>query len=481
MKTANKMLFKFYTIKRIFIFMKTTLWILIFYICANIQVFANSGSIQVDIKAQNYSNQIVYIASNQFNDSLLLNDYGVGSIILQFENKTFARVRFSSASNQPIDYIILKPNSDVGLTINEENIEFHGSTKELNDLFLKCSRYFEMKYDETQLLIDSNKPKNEITEKFKDCDDEFLEFLKTQPVNNHFSLADYSLIKDYFVSSFLAKKQLYLSSQSLNFNDKNELEKDLGISSHYLFKDSILLKANSIPFKNFLISYYDYRVQRDLPFDHYGAKLYPRAVENYFYNDSTYGEHVLEFISYVNLTSCFSYFGLTQQTYELWEDFKKKYPGSTYIKHLSELQLKSDSLSPGKPAPNFILKSNTSKEISLKDFKGKLILIDVWATWCGPCKKDIPNIQNLQNIFHDVTFLFISIDSDEEKWKEYLDEHQMGSSINLISNDSSFKELYRISGIPRYILINKDGFIINAFMEHYEGAIEKELRKVVNE
>ncbi|PHR46718.1 MAG: hypothetical protein COA32_09555 [Fluviicola sp.] len=461
--------------------MKTILWLFIFYIFSTVQVFAKSGNVQVYIEAQNYSNQKVYITSNQFKDSLLLNDNGIGNVILHIENETFAWVRIYNTNNQPINYIILKPNSDVRLTINEENIQFLGNTKELNNLFLKCSSYFDMKYEETQLLIDSNEPKNKTTDKFKDCEEEFLNFLIAQPESNHLSPADYSLIKSYFISSFLAKKQLYLSSLSLSLIEKKELENELGISSHYLFKDSILLKANSIPFKDFLISYYDYRVKRDLPFDQFGAKLYPRAVENYFINDSTYGEHVLEFISYVNLTSCFDYFGLTQQTNELWEEFKKKHPRSTYIKHLSELHFKSDSLSPGNPAPNFILRSNTGKEISLKDFKGKLILIDVWATWCKPCRKEMSNIQDLQSTFHDVTFLFISIDSDKEKWRDYLKEHQMGSCTNLISSDSSFKEQYRVSGVPRYILINKDGFIINAFMEHYEGAVEKELRKAVKE
>jgi len=115
---------------------------------------------------------------------------------------------------------------------------------------------------------------------------------------------------------------------------------------------------------------------------------------------------------------------------------------------------------------NFI--NYTGGTNSLSDFKGKYIYIDVWATWCGPCLKEVPYLKELEKKYHDknITFLSISVDQkrDYDEWKKMVSDKKMGG-IQLFADQSfssSFFREYNISNIPRFILIDPKGNIISA-------------------
>ena len=71
---------------------------------------------------------------------------------------------------------------------------------------------------------------------------------------------------------------------------------------------------------------------------------------------------------------------------------------------------------PGEMAIGFTYPNKDSVEFSLADFSGKLVYVDVWATWCGPCKAEIPSLQKLEGEYHDknITFLSVSVDTDDK-------------------------------------------------------------------
>ncbi|WP_196889912.1 TlpA family protein disulfide reductase [Aureivirga sp. CE67] len=104
---------------------------------------------------------------------------------------------------------------------------------------------------------------------------------------------------------------------------------------------------------------------------------------------------------------------------------------------------------------------------SLEDFKGKYVYIDIWATWCGPCIKEIPSLKEVEKKYHDknITFLSISVDSerDYEKWKKMVADENLGG-VQLIANpsDQKFLQDYMVSSIPRFILLDPDGNIVSA-------------------
>lgn len=129
---------------------------------------------------------------------------------------------------------------------------------------------------------------------------------------------------------------------------------------------------------------------------------------------------------------------------------------------------KIQKLLPGKPSPKFNYPDTTGKMVSLDDLKGKLVYIDVWATWCGPCIREIPSLKQLEADYHDkdIEFVSMSIDpqADKEKWLNMVKEKDLKGIQIFADNDwkSGFVQEYGIKGIPRFILIDKNGNILNA-------------------
>jgi len=126
------------------------------------------------------------------------------------------------------------------------------------------------------------------------------------------------------------------------------------------------------------------------------------------------------------------------------------------------------SLKKGNPAPTFTYQNTKGEAVALSSFKGKIVYVDVWATWCGPCIREIPSLKELEKSYHgnnDIVFMSVSIDKerDKEKWLKMVDEKKLGG-VQIMADlawKSSIVKDYSIQGIPRFILIGKDGEIIN--------------------
>lgn len=116
----------------------------------------------------------------------------------------------------------------------------------------------------------------------------------------------------------------------------------------------------------------------------------------------------------------------------------------------------------GKMAPNFKYKDVNDKEVQLSDFKGKYVYIDCWATWCGPCKGEIPHLEKLEKEYEGKNIVFVSISQDKsvERWKKFVKEKNMhGVQLNS-GGDRVFYEFFGITGIPHFILIGKNGEVL---------------------
>lgn len=121
----------------------------------------------------------------------------------------------------------------------------------------------------------------------------------------------------------------------------------------------------------------------------------------------------------------------------------------------------------GQPAPIFTFEDVNGKQICLEDFKGKYVMIDIWATWCGPCKKQIPFMKEVERELKGGDIVFVSMSSDEEKekvtWKSMVQEFLPGD-VNLITNNGfndSFIQHYKLEYIPHFMLIGPDGRMIS--------------------
>ena len=108
------------------------------------------------------------------------------------------------------------------------------------------------------------------------------------------------------------------------------------------------------------------------------------------------------------------------------------------------------------------------KQVALSDFKGKVVYVDVWATWCGPCNAEIPHLIKLEEAYHNnpnIVFMSVSVDKqkDFEKWKKMLTDKGMGG-VQLFAGDRSDEIMkpYKITGIPRFMLFDKEGRVVDA-------------------
>ena len=125
-------------------------------------------------------------------------------------------------------------------------------------------------------------------------------------------------------------------------------------------------------------------------------------------------------------------------------------------------------LQKGKPSPKFNYPDVNGNKVSLDDLKGKYVYVDVWATWCGPCKREIPFLKELDTEYKnkDLAIVSLSIDRMEnrEKWLKMIREEKLQGIQILADNDwnSEFVTAYNITGIPRFILIDPEGNIYDA-------------------
>jgi thiol-disulfide isomerase/thioredoxin len=100
--------------------------------------------------------------------------------------------------------------------------------------------------------------------------------------------------------------------------------------------------------------------------------------------------------------------------------------------------------------------------------KGKYVYIDVWATWCGPCRAEIPYLKKAEEKYHGKNIEFVSIsvdtDKDHDKWKNFVTEKALGG-IQLFADknwNSDFIKAFGINSIPRFILIDPNGVVVDA-------------------
>jgi thiol-disulfide isomerase/thioredoxin len=101
------------------------------------------------------------------------------------------------------------------------------------------------------------------------------------------------------------------------------------------------------------------------------------------------------------------------------------------------------------------------QEYSLKDYQGKLVLLEFWASWCGPCISQIPSLTEVSEKSNKIQIVSISIDDDLNKWKEKVKQLKIGwINIHYLQKDYNLKEMFFINGVPYNILLSEKGDIL---------------------
>ena len=140
----------------------------------------------------------------------------------------------------------------------------------------------------------------------------------------------------------------------------------------------------------------------------------------------------------------------------------------------------------GKPSPSFAYENFKGGSSKLEDFKGKYVYIDVWATWCGPCRQEIPHLKKVEEKYHgkNIVFTSISVDvaKDHDKWKKMVGDQALGGVQLYADKDwkSDFIQAYGINSIPRFILIDPKGNVVDADAKRpSDPALQEQLDKLL--
>jgi len=121
-------------------------------------------------------------------------------------------------------------------------------------------------------------------------------------------------------------------------------------------------------------------------------------------------------------------------------------------------------------APNFTLRDLGGQEVSLDQFKGKIVLLDFWATWCGPCRMTMPLLERLQKEYSGVLVqLAINMFEPVEEVREYVRSQGLHAQV-LLDAEGSVSSTYRVGGIPTQVLIDRDG-IVRFVQEGFNPAV----------
>lgn len=185
--------------------------------------------------------------------------------------------------------------------------------------------------------------------------------------------------------------------------------------------------------------------------------------------EKTYPEHLKRIALFEMIKYTIAKSKDLAQLKSFMDDYIAKYATEIQKKELTDAYLKMDKLSSGKMAPEFTLKSLEGKDVSLKDFRGKVVYIDFWASWCSPCRYEMKNgSPKLHAKFKDnkdVVFLYISVDSKIDAWKKAIADDKI-EGIHLLSqakssSDSPIAKAFNVSGIPHYAIIGRNGRIFD--------------------
>lgn len=174
-------------------------------------------------------------------------------------------------------------------------------------------------------------------------------------------------------------------------------------------------------------------------------KNMPKQSEEY-----VFANHIFRGIKYKPMT----------RTEELYDVFSGRYHNSEYADFLVEEINKKKRLAPGSPVIDFAVIGEDGKKIKVSDLKGKVVYIDFWASWCGPCKAQFPYTKDLKKHFKgkDVVFVYVSIDKDEKAWQKAIKKYDLdGYHTRVDGEKSEVIKAYGVRGVPSYYLVDKEG------------------------
>lgn len=147
---------------------------------------------------------------------------------------------------------------------------------------------------------------------------------------------------------------------------------------------------------------------------------------------------------------------------------------------MSVLVASSDLL--GKTAPDFTLKSDQGDNRKLSEYRGKVVLINFWASWCGPCQQELPKLSELRGLHDEYDFELLAVNIDEEPEKALKLAKKLAIDFPILFDDlKQVSKLYDIDAMPMTILIDRNGevrYIHRGYKESYLSLYQQQIKQL---
>ncbi|MDE1192979.1 MAG: TlpA disulfide reductase family protein [Arachidicoccus sp.] len=129
-------------------------------------------------------------------------------------------------------------------------------------------------------------------------------------------------------------------------------------------------------------------------------------------------------------------------------------------------QEKDTIVNPGLDLVKYVFQDTIGKNVTFQEFKGKYILLDIWASWCYPCINEFPHFDSLKNELRDKNIVFVQLSCDQQafRWKGAVAMFKRKGIQWFLNGDKQFMIDLKVGYIPRYILIDRKGVLMNAYM-----------------
>jgi peroxiredoxin len=163
----------------------------------------------------------------------------------------------------------------------------------------------------------------------------------------------------------------------------------------------------------------------------------------------------------------------------------KGWQGAVVVLCLFPLAAAIGSQAPGKPAPDFTLRSSAGKNIRLQELRGEVVMVNFWATWCGPCREEMPVLDRLHEKYRAAGFriLGVNVDDKSDKGLQMAQRLKVGYP-QLFDTDKRASRLYDVDAMPMTFLIDRDGklrFAHKGYAPGYEARYEAQIRQLLKE
>ena len=135
----------------------------------------------------------------------------------------------------------------------------------------------------------------------------------------------------------------------------------------------------------------------------------------------------------------------------------------------------------GGPAPDFTLKSDSGRNVKLSELRGQVVMVNFWATWCAPCREEMPLLNQLYEQYRKVGFTLLAVNIDDDPAKARAMARKLGVSFPvLFDTDKRVSRLYDVAAMPSTLLIDRDGKL-RYLHRGYVAGVEKKYQSQIRE